>query len=140
MLIDQRLREIEHKINLILELLAFRGRSKSATLRFSKGEPNMPLTALVTDTPATAVFQEWSGPSGTGDKLPSAGTVTFSSDNQAVATVDSQTGLLTYVAAGTANIAGSDAANNLSASDTLTLTAVGPKAESATLTLTAPKI
>lgn len=81
---------------------------------------------------AQAVFQEWTGPSGTGTKVPNAGPVTFSSDNTAVATVDASTGAVTGVADGTCNISGVDSSNNLSASDVLT---VQSPAVSATLTL-----
>lgn len=89
-------------------------------------------TILVGKT-ATAVWQEWSGFSGTGDKLPPAGPVTFTSSNPTVATVDAG-GLVTGVALGTCTISGVDAANNLSASDTLSVT---EEAQSATLTLVA---
>jgi hypothetical protein len=108
----------------------------SATLSFitSKGETNMPLTVHVNDVPGTALFQEWSGPSGTGIVVPPVGTVTYASDNTAVATVDPNSGQLAYVSAGTANISGTDAGNGLTASDVLTVSAA--TAVSATLTLT----
>lgn len=87
---------------------------------------------------ASSLFQEWSGPNGTGTVVPPVGAVTFSSDNTAVATVDPNTGIATGVSAGTANIKGQDGTNGLSASDVLTVTAAGPgPAVSATLTLTA---
>lgn len=81
---------------------------------------------------ATAVWQEFSGPNGTGDKLPPAGPVTFSSSDPSIATVDPTSGVITAVALGSATISGSDSANNLSASDSLTTTEV---AQSATLTI-----
>ena len=95
-----------------------------------KGD-TMPATLLVGQT-ATAVWQEFSGPNGTGDKLPPAGAVTFTSDNAAVATVDPSSGLVTAVAMGSANVSGTDAANSLTASDSVTVTEV---AQSATLTV-----
>jgi Bacterial Ig-like domain (group 2) len=91
----------------------------------------MPATILVGST-ATAVWQEFSGPNGTGDKLPAAGAVTFSSSDPAIATVDPSSGLITQVAMGTATISGTDAANSLTASDTVTGTET---AQSATLTV-----
>lgn len=93
----------------------------------------MPATVLVGKT-AQANWQEWSGPNGTGDKLPPAGAVTFSTSDGNIATVDPNSGLCTGVALGTATISGVDAANNLTASDVLTVAEV---AQSATLMLTA---
>lgn len=100
----------------------------SATLQI-KGEK---MATLLVGKTGQAQYQEWSGPNGTGDKLPSAGAVTFSSSNTAVATVDPNSGLVTAVALGTAVITGADAANSLTASDTVTVTEV---AQSATLTV-----
>jgi len=91
----------------------------------------MPATLLVGKT-AQAVWQEFSGPNGTGDKLPPAGALTFTSSDPTIATVDPSSGLITAVAIGTATISGVDAANNLTASDSLTDTEV---ATSATLTI-----
>ena len=81
---------------------------------------------------ATSLFQEWTGPNGTGTVVPNAGPIAYSSDNTAVATVDPATGIATGVADGTANISGKDSVNNLTASDVLT---VQSPAVSATLTL-----
>ena len=91
----------------------------------------MPATLLVGST-ATAVWQEFSGPNGTGDKLPPAGAVTFSTSDPAIATVDPSSGLVTAMAIGSATISGSDAANSLTASDSVTVTET---AQSATLTV-----
>jgi len=106
--------------------------SASLTIKI-KGEHHMPATILVGKT-GTATWQEWSGPNGTGDKLPPAGPVTFASSDGSIATVDPSSGLVTAVAVGTATISGNDATNNLSASDTVTVTET---AVSATLTVTA---
>jgi uncharacterized protein YjdB len=112
------------------------GKAESATLTF-KGDSDMPATILVGAT-ATATFLEWTGPNGTGSQIAPVGPVTYASDNTAVATVDPNTGIATGVSAGTANISGTDAGNNLTASDVLTVTAVPPPvAVSATLTLVA---
>jgi len=109
----------------------------SATLHFKQKESRMPATILVGKT-ASSNFQEWSGPNGTGDKLPSAGPVTFTSSDSTVATVDPNSGLVTGVAAtggsAKATITGVDSANNLTASDTIT---VVETASSATLSLVA---
>ena len=93
----------------------------------------MPLTVHVNDKPGVAVYQEFDGPNGTGNKVPPTGTVAYASDNPAVATVDPTSGQLAYVGAGTANISASDG-GNLPASDVLTVTAAA--AVSSTLTLT----
>jgi len=88
-------------------------------------------TILVGKT-ANSVWQEFSGPNGTGDKLPPAGAIAFTSSNPAVATVDPSSGLVTAVAVGTATISGTDQANSLTASDTASVTET---AVSATLTV-----
>lgn len=94
----------------------------------------MPATILVGGT-ANSLFQEWTGPNGTGTVVPNAGAPAFVSDNPAVATVDPASGVATGVSAGTANISGTDPANSLTASDVLTVNAVATPAVSATLTL-----
>jgi len=116
----------------------FLHRPQSATLKLLvEGKPAMPATIIVGGT-ANSLFQEWSGPSGTGVVVPNAGTPAFTSDNPAVATVDLATGVATGVSPGTANITGTDPVNSLSASDVLTVNAAPPPpAVSATLTLTA---
>lgn len=94
----------------------------------------MPATVNVGGT-ASSLFQEWTGPNGTGTVVPDAGAIAFTSSNPAVATVDAASGVATGVSAGTAVITGTDPVNNLTASDTLTVT--NPPAQSATETLTA---
>ena len=93
----------------------------------------MPLTINLSGNGAQAAFKEFDGPNGTGNVVPPVGLVVFSSDNTAVATVD-QTGKITPVAAGTANISAVDQGNTLTAKDILTVT---DTAVSATLTLAA---
>jgi hypothetical protein len=113
---------------------------QSATLKLTvEGKLAMPATILVGGT-ANSLFQEWSGPSGTGTVVPDAGAPAFTSSNTAVATVDPVTGISTGVAPGTAVITGTDPTNPtvLTASDTLTVNAPPPPPPvSATLTLTA---
>ena len=123
------LREIRDTLRRILHLVTPR---LSASLTIGG---TVPATITVGKT-ATAQWQEWSGPNGTGDKLSPAGQVNFSSSDTNIATVDAN-GLVTGVAAGTATISGTDAANNLTASDSLTVQAVQEVAQSATLTLVA---
>lgn len=97
----------------------------------------MPATVVIGGT-ANSLFQEWTGPNGTGTVVPNAGAIAYTSSNTAVATVDPVAGVATGVSAGTAVITGTDPVNNLTASDTLTVTpATPPVAVSATLTLTA---
>lgn len=94
----------------------------------------MSATILVGGT-ASSLFQEWTGPSGTGTKVPNAGAIAYTSSDPTVATVDAASGVATGVNAGTAVITGTDSVNNLTASDTLTVN--HPPAQSATETLTA---
>lgn len=121
------LHEIRDILRKILHLVTPR---LSASLTFKGGH----LATILVGKTANSVWQEWSGPNGTGDKLPPAGAVTFTSSDAAVATVDPSSGLVTGVAVGSATISGTDAANNLTASDTITVQEV---AQSATLTLVA---
>ena len=98
----------------------------------------MPATVVVgqVGTAGPPSYQEWSGPSGTGNSLPPAGPLSFSSDNTAVATIDPVSGQYTPLSDGVANITTSDATNGLSATDALTVTsAPPPPAQSATLNL-----
>ena len=97
----------------------------------------MPLTVKMGDVPGGAVFQEFDGTNGTGNKIPPVGAVSFSSDNPSVATIDPSTGALAYISPGAANITGADSGpGGLSASDVLTvMPATTPPPVSATLTL-----
>lgn len=94
----------------------------------------MPATLQVGKT-ANSVYQEWSQPNGTGVKLAPAGAITFTSSDPTVATVDPNSGLVTAVAPGSVTITGSDAANGLSASDSVSDSPL--TAQSATLVVTA---
>lgn len=95
----------------------------------------MPATIHVTGNGASSLFQEFTGPNGTGAPVKPIGPVTFASSDPTIATVDPNTGRCTAVAVGTTTITGTDAGNSLTASDTLTV--VADTAQSATLTLTA---
>jgi uncharacterized protein YjdB len=92
----------------------------------------MSLIVHVNDKPGTAVYQEFDGPNGTGNKVPPTGVVAYASSDPTVATVDPVSGLLGYLKAGSTTISASDA-GNLPASDTLTVLAA--PAVSSTLTL-----
>jgi hypothetical protein len=108
--------------------------SSTLSLITESGETDMPLTVHVNDVPGTALFQEWSGLSGTGIVVPPIGTVSYASDTPTVATVDPASGQLAYISAGTATISGADSGNTMTASDILTVSAA--LAASATMTLT----
>ena len=95
----------------------------------------MPATIQVGGTGAQAVFTEFDGLNGTGNVAQDGGPVAFASSNTAVATVDPASGAVTAVAPGTATISGTDSVNQLTASDTVTVTAGAP--QSATLVVTA---
>jgi len=96
----------------------------------------MPATIHVNGKGATFTFTEFDGLAGTGNVVPPSGPITYVSSNVTVATVDA-TGQVAAVAPGTCSISGSDpaSANQVSASDTLTVTA--DAAVSATGVLTA---
>ena len=135
----KRLKWIEAALCEIIHIL---NRPQSATLTLKPNQPTilgvkMPATIVVGKT-ANSLFQEWTGPSGTGTVVPNAGAPAFTSSDTTVATVDPASGVATGVAPGTATITGTDPVNSLTASDVLTVTAAPPPpAVSATLTLTA---
>lgn len=135
----QSIREIVQQSRGILRAILQRLGAQSAHLTFvnAKGETLMPATIVVGGNGARALFEEFSGPSGTGVVVPPIGPVVYASDAPSVATVDAS-GNVVAVAAGTANISALDQGNGLTASDALTVTAAPPpKAASATLSLTA---
>lgn len=94
----------------------------------------MPATLPVGKT-AVAVLHEFDGLNGTGNELKPIGPVTFISSDPTIATVDANSGLVTAVAPGAVTITGTDGGNSLTASDTVSDTAV--VAQSATLVITA---
>jgi hypothetical protein len=119
--------------NSILRGIFPQARSATLTFKTEKGTTHMPLTVHVNDKPGTAIFTEFDGPGGTGNKVPPVGAVSFTSSDPAVATVDATTGALGYLTAGSTTISGMDAGNSLTASDVLTV--IASVAVSATLTL-----
>lgn len=127
--IQHELRHIRKLLELILSLLP--RRAKSATLTLN-GETM--LTVHLNDAPGSASFQEFDGLNGSGNRVPAIGPVSFASSDPTIAAVDPNTGSLSYVAAGTATISGTDAGNSLTASDVLTV--IASLAVSAVLTLT----
>lgn len=128
--------ELEEEVEKLEDLLKPK-KARSSTLSFknSTGETTMPLTVHLNDAPVTALFEEFAGLNGTGQKVPPTGTVLYKSDNEAVATVDAATGALSYVAEGQANISADDS-GNLPASDLIIVTAA--VAKSSTLTFVPP--
>lgn len=73
------------------------------------------------------VYQEWAGPNGTGDKLPSAGPVVFVSSDPSVS-VDSNSGVITGVAVGNSTITATDATDNMVAKTSITVVEVATSA------------
>jgi hypothetical protein len=126
------LREIREALHCICKALTHRAHSATLVLRTSQGD-TMDLTAHVNDKPGTAIFTEFDGPNGTGNKVPPVGAVSFASSDPTVATVDASSGALVYLKAGTSTISGTDAGNSLTASAVLTL--IASVAVSATLNL-----
>ena len=122
------------------ELRKGRGIRVARSAILTIGGKKMPATIVVGGLGATAVFTEFTGPNGTGSVIAPLSTPVFSSSDETIATVD-QSGNITAVAPGTATISAVDNGNNLSASDTVTVSAATPPpppvAESATLVITA---
>lgn len=127
------LERIEESLKEIRNSLGRRARSATIRIINHEGEIIMPLTVHLNDAPGQAVFTEFDGANGTGNKVPPVGNISFASSDQAVAAVDPNTGALAYVSAGSCTISGTDQGNGLTASDTLTV--VASTAVSATLTL-----
>jgi len=112
-----RLIKIEHEIEEIESILV-PAQATFATLVISdlKGNVLMPATLAVGAT-ATAVLHEFVSQGGA--EVKPIGPVSYSSSDASIATVDPASGLITAVAAGVATITGTDAGNNLSASDSV---------------------
>lgn len=132
--IERRLEHIERRLRK-LEQAVFHHAAKSARLLFfvnlnSKGG-TMDTTVHITDAPLTASLVEFDGPNGTGNKVVPIGPTTYSSSDLSIATVDANTGKLTYVKEGQATITALDSGNRLTASAILTI--ISGLAQSATL-------
>jgi uncharacterized protein YjdB len=137
--VERSLHRIAKAIEAIVQLLTQQPGSsvaQSAILTFTdaKGNKIMPATLTVGQT-ANSVFTEFTGLNGTGVVIAPIGPVTFSSSAPLVATVDPASGLVTAVGPGTATITATDSGNGLSASDSVSDTAL--VAQSATLVITA---
>lgn len=81
----------------------------------------MDVTVHRNDKPLKAALVEFDGPNGTGNVLPAIGATSYSSSDTSIATVDSVTGALTYVKAGTTTITGTNPGNGIAASGSLTI-------------------
>lgn len=117
----------------ILELLERSLGAHTAALKFydAKGNLLMPAT-LTVGQKATAVLHEFVTQGGA--EVAPIGPVSYSTSDATIATVDATSGVVTAVAVGTATITGTDAGNGLSASDSVSDTAL--KATVATLVIT----
>jgi len=129
------------ELNRLIRRIFFQPFSSRLSFITNKGEFDMPLTVLITDPPGVAKYQEFNAE---GAPVNPLGTVQYASDNEAVATVDPNTGQLAYVGEGTCTIAGGDSgvADGLPASDTLTVmpAATDVTPVSSTMTLTAGSV
>lgn len=126
------LKDIAHsfrEVVTILKVLDKSPRSGKLGFKTSKGVSNMPIS-IPLGAPFTAVLTEQDA---SGNTVPDVGPVTYSSSNTAVANPDPVAGTGTGLSVGTATITGTDAGDNIVASDTLTVTDV---ATQGTLTLT----
>src|SRR6266536_5716604 len=92
-------KELRFLHSAVLEIIHLLFRPTSATLKF-EGVSKMPATIIIGGT-ANSLFQEWTGPGGTGTVVPNAGAIAYTSDNTAVATVDPSSGVATGVGEGT---------------------------------------
>ncbi|HEX4501072.1 MAG TPA: hypothetical protein VH187_07925 [Scandinavium sp.] len=119
---------VKENQRLLKELVLF-NEAKSATVNF--GGENMDITVHITDTPQTASAHEWTGLNGTGIEVKPIGTISWASSNPAV-TVDPASGLLDYVAAGTAAISFADSGNTITGTGNVTV--VAGLAQSGTVT------
>lgn len=141
-IIEERDERIERILTLILQRLTPIARSAEGHFVNEEGEILMPARIQVGGKGASFAFTEFSGPNGTGSVVPPSGPITYASDDETVATVDS-TGQVTAVGPGSCNISGLDPAskNSVTASDALTVDPAGPPppvdAVSATGVLTA---
>jgi hypothetical protein len=134
---EKEILEVLRDIRRVIERALLKHRPVSSVLQILvKGDNTMPATIQVGGKGAKAVYQEFDGPNGTGNKVPPVGTMQYSSDNPGVATVDTS-GNITAVAPGTASITGNDSGANLPASDSVTVTAPVQGPVSATLTVVA---
>lgn len=125
--------EIEEEADLD-ELVPASAKSAVLTLLVEGENPEMPATIHLNGNGAQATFTEFDLPGGTGNVVPPVGTVSFTSSDTTVATVDAN-GRCAAIAAGAVTITGTDSGNGLTASDSLTVTA--DVAQSATLALQA---
>jgi len=116
-------------ILLLLRLLSEHTPVQSARLTISiDGAQSMPATFQIgVNTSAVAVLTE--------SPNPPVGPVSYASDNPAAATIDPASGVITIVAAGVANISGTDAGNGVTASDPLTVLAA-PQVGKLTISVT----
>ena len=97
----------------------------------------MPTTILLGGKGAKVKFEEFVSDNGSGTPLASIGQITYASDNPKVATVDPNTGQVTAISTGKANIVGSDATFKIRASDELIVAGPSDVPKSAALILTA---
>lgn len=138
------LEQIERDVHKLeeYELRKSRGFVLARSAVMTIGGSKMPANIVVGGNGAKAVFTEFTGLAGAGNAIAPILTPVFSSSDETIATVD-QSGNVTAVAPGTATISAIDNGNNLSASDTVTVTAAvvtpppPPVAQSATLVVTA---
>jgi hypothetical protein len=128
---------IEELLDLIRSITQRSRKPVRSSLELKPGEIKMPLTVTLGDPPGSATYQEFNA---AGEPVPPIGVVHFASDNEAVAMVDAS-GVVTYIAEGTCNIAGADdgVEGGLPASDSLVVNPVPTDTTpvSATLTLAA---
>lgn len=132
--IERLLRRIDRRLTTIIEFLELEEIEERPKPAISAKGELMSASIHVNGNGATFTFTEFDGAAGTGNKVPPLQPIVYASDNPAVATVDSA-GQVAAIAAGTANISGTDPGNSLTASDMVTVTA--DVAVSATGVLTA---
>lgn len=98
-------------------------KSVKATFIPNGGTMGASASMHVNGTGGTSVLTGFDGPSGSGKQVPLIGPVTWVSDQPGFATVDANTGATAPVAAGVANITGTDAASGFSDTYAMTVSA-----------------
>jgi hypothetical protein len=123
-------------------------RPRSVAIKILDGgvEMGQPVQVHIDSTTAAATLQGFSGPNGTGSPILITGPAAFSGDNDAVATIDPNTGKITPVSLGVVNFTGKDMgdldASGVPLVDTTQVTIVAepppppPKPQSVVLSIT----
>jgi Immunoglobulin domain/Bacterial Ig-like domain (group 2) len=116
---------LDQLFEIILLLLSQQGAGKaqSSVLFFKdkQGDLLMNVSVHLNDPALAAILIEFDGPNGTGNQVASVGPTSYTSSDPTVATVDPNTGNLTYLKQGQTTITGKNSGNGMTASGILTI-------------------